>query len=154
MLLDCHVGRLAPSLFGEIATRLAELVQATNAQLGAMVFTTRVLAAEFPRLGYHGGVEEIDAFMAGLDDGMLELRASVHFAAERLKICSEAFSKYHPARFLDPTVRDAAEPLKIAALLGVLLALDEERSHPPPVVQPPRRSANANLSNANLPNHL
>jgi hypothetical protein len=51
----------------------------------------------------------------------------------------EAFSQYHPAQFLDPTVRDDEEPLKIAALLGVLLALDEERSQRPPPWWPEQR---------------
>jgi hypothetical protein len=149
LLLDCHIGRLCPALFSEIVIRLDELVQATNAGFGAVVFTTRTLAAEFSRLGYYNGIQEIDAFMAELDDGMLELRAAPHLAAERLKICSEAFLKFHPAQLFDPTVRDDNPSLKIAGLLGVLLALDQER---PPPVMPPRRSPNANLSNANLSN--
>jgi hypothetical protein len=44
-------------------------------------------------------------------------------------------------------VRDDEELLKIAALLGVILALDEERSQRPPPVPQPRRSVNANLPN-------
>ena len=109
-------------------TRLRELANAMNSKFGAMVFTTATLAAEFPRLGYDRGVEEIDELAAGLDDGMLELRAAVHIGAGRVKIAGEAIEKYHPARFLDPTARDDDEPLKVAALLGVILALDENRS--------------------------
>jgi hypothetical protein len=148
LLLDCHTGLLAPPLFGEIATRLHKLAQATGAdnQFGAILFTTAVLKAELSRLAYYHGVEEIDQFIAALDDGMLELRSSVHINAGRVKISSEAFAKFHPAHFFDPTVRDAAEPLKAAGLLGVLLALDEERSQRPPAVpQLPRYNPNANL---------
>ena len=151
LLLDAHTGRLDPSLFGEVAARLHELAQATGSdnQFGAIVFTTAVLKAEFSRLAYYHGVEEIDQFIAALDDGMLELRSSGHINAGRLKVCSPAFEKHHPSQFLDPTVRDHTEPLKVAGLLGVLLALDEERSQRPPPVPQPRRSVNANL-----PNHL
>jgi hypothetical protein len=125
LIVDWFVGPLSPSLFEQIVTRLRELANAMNSKFGAIVFTTATLAAEFPRLGYDRGVEDIDELVAGLDDGMLELRAAVHIGAGRVKIAGEAFEKYHPARFLDPTARDDDDPLKVAALLGIILALDK-----------------------------
>ena len=152
LLVDCQTALLEPELLTGVVARCAELARELQAMFDSWIFTTEQLAALFPRLGYHGPVEKIDHWLTAFDEGLLGLRSSYYINGNRLKICAEAFAKFHPARFLDPTVRDdTAEPLKIATLLGTLLALEQDQT-PSPSPQPPRLSPNRNLSNANLPN--
>ena len=124
-IVDLFVGPLTPLLFGQIVTRLTDLCTALHTRLGA-VLTTAALAGEFYRAGYKYGVEVIDKQLMALDDGVLELRAAMHISQGRVKVCETAFAKYHPARFLDPTARDDNEPLKVAALLGVIMTFDQQ----------------------------
>ena len=51
-----------------------------------------------------------------------ELCAAMHIGQGRVMVCEQAFA----ARFLDPAARDDNEPLKIAALLGVIMAFDQQ----------------------------
>jgi hypothetical protein len=150
LLADVNLAPLTPQLLAGVVSHCNELAQESQAAFGVVICTTAALAGEFPRaVGYH-----VDHLVAAFDEGMLELRASYHVAAGKLKICAEPFARHHPAHFIDPTYTDDAElPLKVAALLGVILAFDEERSQPPPLM-PPGRSSSANLSNANLSNRL
>jgi hypothetical protein len=127
-IVDWFVWPLAPSLFEQIVTRLRELANAMNSKFGAAVFTTATLAAEFPRLGYDRGVEEIDEVATGLDDGMLQLRAAVHIGAGRVKIAGEAFAKYHPARFCcsarrHPGARRKPQPEGVRRMISIAEAV-------------------------------
>ena len=59
------------------------------------------------------------------------LAAAVHIGAGRVKITAEALAKaeYHPlGGILDATAGDEDDPLRVAALIGIALALDEGRS--------------------------
>jgi hypothetical protein len=110
-----------------IAARLTEIATATRAR-GAMLFTSGALAEEAWRLGYHAQV--IDR-LAAEDDGLLALAAAVHIGAGRVKITAEALAKaeHHPlGGILDATAGDEDDPLRLAALIGIALALDEGRS--------------------------
>lgn len=127
-IVDLHVGPLSPSLFGEIVTRIVDLGTVLHTRL-TKVLTTAELAGGFHRAGYQYGVEVIDKEFLALDDGdgTLELRASLHIGQEgRVKMCEQAFAKVHPARLLDPTPRPDNEPVKVCALLGVIMLFDQQ----------------------------
>ena len=128
VILDCELAALAPALFNGIVARLADLAKATRARGGAMLFTSGVLAEEVGRLGYHA--EVIDG-LAAEGAELLTLAAAVHIGAGRVKITAEALAKaeHHPlGGILDATAGDQDAPLSAAALIGVALALDENRS--------------------------
>jgi len=127
LILDCDVMPLRPALFNGTVARLADLAKATCTKSGAFLFTSGVLAEEVRRLGYHA--EVIDD-LAAEGDGSLALAAAVHIGAGRVKIAAEALEKaeHHPfGGILDATAHED-DPLRIAALIGIAVALDENRS--------------------------
>ena len=127
LILDWEAAPLVPVLFNGIVARLTDLAKAMRAWGGAILFTSGVLAEEVRRLGYHA--EVIDRLIAE-DDGLLALAAAVHIGAGRVKITAEALAKaeYHPlGGILDATAGDEDDPLRVAALIGIALALDTGR---------------------------
>jgi hypothetical protein len=64
-----------------------------------------------------------------LDDEALELSASVHIAAQRVRLCGDVLSKQFPLTFLQgAAVAGDADPLRLAFAAGIALALDPGRS--------------------------
>jgi hypothetical protein len=124
-MVDWEAAPLAPAIFHGVAKRLIGLAQAMRAHV--MLFTSGVLAAEACRLGYPA--EVVDP-IAAEDDALLTLAAAVHIGAGRVKITAEALSKaeHHPLGILDPTAGEGDDPLRAAALIGIVLGLDEGRS--------------------------
>jgi hypothetical protein len=125
-LLDCALTPLSPSLLHNLIERLMELTQACAAQFGPMVFTTSALAEVFARMGQRTGVEIIDGIVA---DEALALSAAVHVGAERVRVCADVLAKSYPLTFLQGApVRDDDDPLRIAFITGIAVALDTNRS--------------------------
>jgi hypothetical protein len=122
-LLDCELGPLSPSLLHGIFTRLAEFSEACSARGGGLLFTTSSLADELERMGYQSQI--IDRVV---DDAMLAISAAIHVSAQRVRMC--ALTKSFPLTFLQglPAVQDDDDPLRIAFLAGVAVALDTNRS--------------------------
>jgi hypothetical protein len=121
-LLDCEQGPLSPSLLHCIFTRLAELSEVCSVRRGVVLFTTSSLAEELERMGYQS--EIIDRVV---DDEMLAISAAVHVSAQRVRMC--ALTKSFPLTFLQgaAAVQDD-DPLRVAFLAGVAVALDTNRS--------------------------
>jgi hypothetical protein len=122
-LLDCELGPLSPSLLHGIFTRLAEFSEACSARCGGLLFTTSSLADELERMGYQSQI--IDRVV---DDAMLAISAAIHVSAQRVRMC--ALTKSFPLTFLQglPAVQDDDDPLRVAFLAGVAVALDTNRS--------------------------
>jgi hypothetical protein len=124
-LLDCEQGPLSPALLGGVAARLLELTKTTSARREPMVFTTTELAQALERLGYRS--EIIDGVV---DDPMLAVSAAVHVGAGRVRIAADVLGKNYPLSFLQAAaaVQDDDDPLRLAFLAGVAVALDTNRS--------------------------
>jgi hypothetical protein len=123
-LLDCASDPLTPALLRGVCTRLIELSAACPVRAPAMLFATSALAAELERLGYLS--EIIDGL---LKDEMLAVSAATHIAAQRVQMCSDVLTKAYPLSFLQgAAVQDDDDPLRLAFLAGVAVALDTNRS--------------------------
>jgi hypothetical protein len=63
-------------------------------------------------------------------DEMLGVSAAVHVSTGRVQVCEDVLSKKYPLSFLQGTavLRDDGDPLVIAFLAGIALALDTGRS--------------------------
>ena len=122
-LLDCELGPLSPSLLHGIFTRLTEFADACSARCGGLLFTTSSLADELERMGYQSQI--IDRVV---DDAMLAISAAIHVSAQRVRMC--ALTKSFPLTFLQglAAVQDDDDPLRVAFLAGVAVALDTNRS--------------------------
>jgi hypothetical protein len=122
-LIDCELGPLSPSLLHGIFTRLAELSEACSARCGGLLFTTSSLADELQRMGYQSQI--IDRVV---EDAMLAISAAIHVSAQRVRMC--ALTKSFPLTFLQglAAVQDDDDPLRVAFLAGVAVALDTNRS--------------------------
>jgi hypothetical protein len=93
-LLDCELGPLSSLLLHGIFKRLSDLAEACSAPHSA-VFTSSRLAEELERMGRRA--EVIDAV---LNDTALELSASKHIAAQRVRVCEAVLAKNFPLTFL------------------------------------------------------
>jgi hypothetical protein len=126
ILLDVEITRLLPELFDAIRSRLVDLTKTCRSRTGAALFASRALANEAQRIGFLA--EEIDNLLVDID--LLVLSAATHICANRVKIAAEAFEKSE--RMTLGGILDAAakpdDPVRIAALVGIALALDENRS--------------------------
>jgi hypothetical protein len=123
-ILDCELAPLTPALLYGVCTRLVDLSAACLAVAPAMLFTTSALTAELERLGYLS--EIIDGL---LKDEMLAVAAAVHVSAQRVRVCADVLAKSYPLTFLQgAAVHDDDDPLRIAFLAGVAVALDTNRS--------------------------
>jgi hypothetical protein len=122
-LLDCELGPLSPSLLHGIFARLVEFSEACSARGGVLLFTTSSLADELERMGYQSQI--IDRVV---DDAMLAISAAIHVSAQRVRMC--ALTKSFPLTFLQglPAVQNDDDPLRVAFLAGVAVALDTNRS--------------------------
>jgi hypothetical protein len=70
--------------------------------------------------------EVVDAI---LEDTALELSASKHIATQRVRVCADVLAKSYPLTFLQgAAVLQDDDPLRVAFLAGVALALDTNRS--------------------------
>jgi hypothetical protein len=122
-LLDCEQAPLSPSLLQYIVTRLSDLTELCSAHRGAVLFTTSELSETLERLGYHS--EIIDCV---LNDTMLPVSAAVHVSAQRVRVCADVLAKSYPLTFLQgAAVQDNDDPLRLAFLAGVAVALDANR---------------------------
>ena len=122
-LLDCELGPLSSLLLHGIFKRLSDLAEACSAPHSA-VFTSSRLAEELERMGRRA--EVVDAI---LDDTALELSASKHIAAQRVRVCEGVLAKNFPLTFLQgAAVADDSDVVRLAFLAGVAAALDTGRS--------------------------
>ena len=122
-LLDCELGPLSSLLLHGVFKRLSDLAEACSAPHSA-VFTSSRLAEELERMGRRA--EVVDAI---LDDTALELSASKHIAAQRVRVCEGVLAKNFPLTFLQgAAVADDSDVVRLAFLAGVAAALDTGRS--------------------------
>jgi hypothetical protein len=123
-LLDCEQALLSPSLLHGVVTRLGELTEMCLARCGAVLFTTSELSEALERLGYQS--EIIDRV---LDDTMLAMSSAVHVSAQRVRVCADVLAKSYPLTFLQGAVlQNDDDPLRVAFLAGVAVALDTNRN--------------------------
>jgi hypothetical protein len=129
LILDCEVAPLTtPALIANCVARLVDLAQVCRARFGSYLYTTKFLAAEVERLGYH--VAELIDSLVKEGDTLLGLAAAVHLGAHRVSITAQALDKGYPLGFLNTSTagNQTTDPLRTAALCGVALALDQNRS--------------------------
>jgi hypothetical protein len=130
VIVDAEQIPLGPHLFATIVTRMKALAAEGRSGL-QMLFTTLVLSDEARRRGYHA--EAVDHLIK--DPDALALSAATHVVGGRVKLTAEVRAKV-------PGILDAAglndAPLRLAVLLGIVLALDDGRTLPLPV---PKKAA-------------
>jgi hypothetical protein len=122
-LLDANLTPLSPLLLQSIPTRLTELSAACKPLRGRAIFTTTPLAGELERLGYQSDI--IDAVVK---DELLAVSAAGHVGAGRVRVCADVFAKNFPLGFLQAAVVQDDDPLRLAFLAGVAIALDVNRA--------------------------
>jgi hypothetical protein len=124
-LLDCALEPLSPAMLRGIIARVLELAELCSSHRPPMVFTTSALADELERLGYRS--EVIDRIVK---DEMLAVAAAIHVSAQRVRVCTDVLAKScYPLTFLrGAMLRDDGDPLQLAFLAGVAVALDTNRS--------------------------
>ena len=120
-VIDVLAAAPAPQLFDSVIMRLVEFARATRASRGAYIFTSVALAAEFARRGQP--VHAVDAIFAEGADA-LALGAAMHIANGRVRVAGDLLQKR------DPLVAHGGvdDPLRLAALVGIAVALDEGRA--------------------------
>jgi hypothetical protein len=116
-IIDCELARLTPLTFGRIKDRLNAYAQ-TIKPITAVAFTSSAIADMARRQGFQG-VEEMDALLA---DELIAVRAAVHVNEDKVRVCPDV-SGYS---FLFG-MADRDDPLQMAVMAGVVLALDEDR---------------------------
>jgi hypothetical protein len=116
-IIDCERARLTPLTFAKIKDRLNSYAQ-TMQPITAVAFTSRAIADMARRQGFQG-VEEMDALLA---DELIAVRAAVHVNEDKVRVCPDV-SGY---AFLFG-MADRDDPLQMAVMAGVVLALDEDR---------------------------
>ena len=128
VILDCELAALTtPNLFANCVARLVDLAQVCRARFGSYLYTTKFLAAEVERLGYH--VAELIDSLVKEGDTLLGLAAAVHLGAHRVSITAQGLDKGYPLGFLNTgTANQTTDSLRTAALCGIALALDQGRS--------------------------
>jgi hypothetical protein len=133
-ILDVDRAPLSPTLLQDTATRLADSQQAMHSR-GVMVFAQTPVKAELERLGVTN-IEPLDYVLA---DPLLSIAAAVHVSAGRVELCPKVTQKDYPLTFLRGAVTPTDDdPLTMAVLAGVALALDAGRSLTKPK---PKRAA-------------
>ena len=125
LLLDYQELPIAPQSFHAIVDRLWHFVGMIRTG-AATVFTHSVLASEFERIGYTKAIEVIDGIAA---DKLLAVSAAKHIGADRVKLAPEARARAQtvPLGLLDGTIADDGDPLRLAVMVGVAVALDPGR---------------------------
>ena len=122
-LTDCDLQPISPTLLHGVVARLSELGTVCSASR-RVLFTTSELAEEMERLGCRA--EIIDRIVK---DEMLNVSAAIHVSTGRVQVCEDVLSKKYPLSFLQGTaLRDDGDPLLMAFLVGIALALDTGRS--------------------------
>jgi hypothetical protein len=126
ILLDFDELPIAPPSLHGVIERLWQYIAAIPPRLGATVFAHSVVASEFRRLGYGKAVEVIDGIA---EDKMLAVAAAKHIGAGRIKLAPDARTRAQtvPLGCIDGTTADAANPLRLATLSGIAIALDPGR---------------------------
>jgi hypothetical protein len=120
-LVDVIEEALSPALLDRVVARLAELVETTRAQYAGALFASKVLAAEMERRGCY--VEVVDEIIREGQEALM-LGAAVHVVGGRVKVTREVTGKRDPLG-----VRGGEDdPLRLAALVGVAVGLDQGRS--------------------------
>ena len=129
ILIDFDLVSLAPQSFHAIMARLAELASEMKTPW-ASLFTQSPFVDELARLGYRSGIEAIDHVAK---DELLATGAARHIGAARVKISVIAHARTEtlPLNIFDGTSSDDADPLRLAALIGIAVGLDEGRTLKP-----------------------
>lgn len=124
VLLDCGVTPLSPASVEGIVADLRDLAAKCRARAPVLLFASSTLIDEAQRRGYGG--EPIDKLIAM--GGDLAFVAATHIVAQRVKATANVLerSRQQPlGSLLDATAKTATDPLRLAALCGVVLALDD-----------------------------
>jgi hypothetical protein len=121
-LLDVEQAPLSPPLLHGVVARLFELAAACPASRKAL-YATSGLSEALERLGYRA--EIIDRIVK---DELLAVSAASHVAEGRVRLCADVLSKNYPLSFMNgAALQDDGDPLRLAFLAGVALALDSGR---------------------------
>jgi hypothetical protein len=121
VLLEARKMPFSAGLFADIAGRLAELATACRTCVHAL-FTVEPLAQEAARRGCRVAEEDIGDLLK--DPAALALSVAQHIANGRVRVTSNTLAAA-------PGILDASkteDPLRVAALCGIALALDVGRS--------------------------
>jgi hypothetical protein len=129
VMLDIDLMPLAAALFDTIKARCVDLAKACRVRSGFIgLFASKALAEEAQRVGYPA--ESLDNLTAEIE--LLRLSAATHICNDRIKIAEQALARanYPLNGFLDAAIMDAdqTDPVQIACLAGIALALDSGRS--------------------------
>jgi hypothetical protein len=128
-LIDFTCEKLSPGMLSGVLSCLGDLSKAMRPHRGAMLFTSQPLAEELERSCGHRA-EVVDAIIAA-GQASLALAASVHVTSGRVKLGTPALARAetHPLSILavDTSGEDDDDPLRMAALVGIALALDANR---------------------------
>ena len=129
ILLDADVQSLSPGAFDGIAARLAGLAERCRARMRPPVLWA---AAEIAQMARQRGLQarNLDDHLDLRDLAGLALRAAGHIAAGRVKIAAAVIDKAQtlPLGSILDAGGDEADPLRIAAILGIVATLDNRRS--------------------------
>ena len=127
IMLDADLMLLTPEVFAITVARLRDLGNRLGV-LVAVVFSTGPLAREFARIGVQA--EVIDALVVTDELPLLGLAAAGFILAGQVKLTSEALAKseHLPGGILNATAPLDQDPLRIAALAGIAIGLDQHRS--------------------------
>jgi hypothetical protein len=121
-VLDVDLNSLSPTLLLNMATRLADFGKTRTPW---MVFTQTPVKFELERLGFNH-VEVIDYILA---DALLNVAAAVHVSSNRVQLCPEVLAKNYPLGFLHgAAMQTDDDPLSLAVIAGIVLALDDGRT--------------------------
>jgi hypothetical protein len=127
ILIDFICEQLSPAFFSGVIAKLGTLSKSLNASRN-MIYTSAPLAAELER-SHCLRAEVADGI---IDEGeALALAAAVHISAGRVKLSSTALasSEKTPLSLLAGAADDDEDdPVRRAALVGIALALDANRS--------------------------
>jgi hypothetical protein len=123
-VLDFEVLPLAPGSLRGVVERLLDL----SKQCGgapAFAFATSAIAAEIERIGQ--AVQVIDRLAK---DEMLAVSAAAHIGAGRVKLSAQARERSAtlPFGIMDGSTADDDDQVRLAALIGFAVALDEGRA--------------------------
>jgi hypothetical protein len=116
-VVDTFIDPPSPQLFDNVLARLIDLKRTTCAEC-VVIFASSPMVAEFAKRAQPAHV--IDELLR--ED--LALGASLHISQGRVRIAGEARSKRDP---LSPYGADD-DPLRLAALAGIAIAFDQDRT--------------------------
>ena len=130
ILLDVDVAALSPGAFDGIMARLAGLAERCRARMRPPVLWAAAEIAQMAR--QRGGLRarKLDDHLDLRDLAGLALRAAGHIAAGRVKIADAVAEKAQiiPLGSILDAGGDEVDPLRIAAILGIVATLDNARS--------------------------